>query len=71
MFGKLYLTNESKLNQNKKNDLLGNTALLKTFSKWNTTNWSYKLYNDTEVNIVAIPSDKIDKLPARYHEALL
>ena len=50
------------------NDLVRVADLKKTFSKGDTTNWSYKLYkiiNDT------IPAYKNDNLPERYNESLL
>ena len=53
------------------NDLVRTAGLKKTFSKGDTTNWSYKLYEITEIIIVTIPSYKIDNLPERYKEALL
>ena len=43
----------------------------KTFSKGDTTNWSYKLYKITELIIDTIPSYRLDNLPERYNEALL
>ena len=45
--------------------------LKKTFSKGDTTNWSYKLYKITEIINDTIPSYKIDNLQERYNEALL
>ena len=53
------------------NDLVRTADLRKTFSKGDTTNWSYKLYKITEIIIDTIPSYKIDSLPERYNEALL
>ena len=53
------------------NDLVRTADLRKTFSEGDTTNWSYKLYNFTEVGNDKIPSYKIDKLPERYNESLL
>ena len=43
----------------------------KTFSKGDTTNWSYKLYKITEIFNDTIPSYHIDNLPERYNESLL
>ena len=43
----------------------------KTFSKGDTTNWSYKLYEITEVINDTVPSYKIDKAHERHNEALL
>ena len=45
--------------------------LRKTFSKGNTTNWSYKLYKITEIINDTIPSYRIDNLKERYNESLL
>ena len=53
------------------NDLVRTADLKKTFSKSDTTNWSYKLYKITEIIKDTIPSYKIDKLPERYNESLL
>ena len=54
-----------------KNNLVRTAGLKKTFSKGDTTNWSYKLYKSTETINDTIPSYKIDNLPERYNEALL
>ena len=43
----------------------------KTFSKGDTTNWSYKLYKIIEIIIDTIPAYKIDNLKERYSESLL
>ena len=53
------------------NDLVRTADLKKTFSKSNTTNWSYKIYKITEIINDTIPSYKIDNLPERYNESLL
>ena len=53
------------------NDLVRTADLKKTFSKGDTTNWSYKLYKITEVINDTIPSYKIDNLSERYNESLL
>ena len=53
------------------NDLVRTADLKKTFSKGDTTNWSYKLYKITEIINDTIPSYKIDNLSERYNEALL
>ena len=53
------------------NDLVRTADLKKTFSKSDTTNWSYKLYKITEIIKDTIPSYHIDNLPERYNEALL
>ena len=54
-----------------KNDLVRTADLKKTFSKGDTTNWSYKLYKITEIINDTIPSYKIDNLSERYNESLL
>ena len=53
------------------NDLVRTTDLKKTFSKSDTTNWSYKLYKIKEIINDTIPSYKIDNLSERYNESLL
>ena len=53
------------------NDLVRTANLRKTFSKGDTTNWSYKIYKITEIIDDTIPSYKIDNLPERYNESLL
>ena len=54
-----------------KGDLVRKADLKKTFSKGDTTNWSYKMYKITEIINDTIPSYKIDNLKERYNEALL
>ena len=51
--------------------LVRTADLKKTFSKGDTTNWSYKLYTITEVINDTIPSYRLDNLPERYNENLL
>ena len=53
------------------NDFVRTADLKKTFSKSDTTNWSYNLYKITEIINDTIPSYHIDNLPERYNEALL
>ena len=53
------------------NDLVRVADLKRTFSKRDTTNWSYKLYKITEIINDTIPSYKINNLPERYNESLL
>ena len=53
------------------NDLVRTADLKRTFSKGDTTNWSYKLYKITEIVNDTIPSYKIDNLKERYNESLL
>ena len=52
-------------------DLVRTADLKKTFSKGDTTNWSYKLYKITEIINDTIPSYRLDNLKERYNEALL
>ena len=52
-------------------NLVRTADLKKTFSKGDTTNWSYKLYKITEIINDTIPSYKIDNLSERYNESLL
>ena len=53
------------------NDLVRVADLNRTFSKRDTTNWSYKLYKITEIINDTIPTYHIDNLPERYNESLL
>ena len=53
------------------NDIVRTADLKKTFSKGDTTNWSYKLYKKTEIFNDTIPSYRINNLPERYNESLL
>ena len=53
------------------NDLVRVADLKKTFSKGDTTHWSYKLYKITELINDTIPAYKIDNLKERYNESLL
>ena len=53
------------------NDLLRTTDLKRTFSKGDTTDWSYKWYKTTEIIIDTIPNYLIEKLIERFIEALL
>ena len=57
--------------KNEIGDLVRTADLKKTFSKGDTTNWSYKMYKITEIINDTIPSYKIDNLKERYNEALL
>ena len=52
-------------------DLVRTADLKKTFSKGDTTNWSYELYKITEIIDDTIPAYKIDNLSERYNESLL
>ena len=53
------------------NDLVKTADLKRTFSKGDTTNWSYKLYKITEIINDTIPAYKTDNFPERYNESLL
>ena len=53
------------------NNLVRTADLKKTFSKGDTTNWSYKLYKITEIDKDTIPSYHLDNLPEHYNKALL
>ena len=53
------------------NYLVRTADLKKTFSKGDTTIWSYKLYKITEIVNDTISSYKINNLPERYNESLL
>ena len=52
-------------------DLVRTAVLKKTFSKGDTTNWSYKVYKITEIINDTIPSYHINILKERYNESLL
>ena len=45
------------------NDLVRTADLTRTFSKGDTTNWSFKLYKNTEIINDTIPAHKNDNLP--------
>ena len=53
------------------NDLVRTADLKKTFSKGDTTNWSYKLYKITEIINATFPSYRLNNLKERYNESLL
>ena len=53
------------------NDLVRVAGIKKTFSKGDTTNWSYILYKITEIINYTIPSYRTDNFPERYNESLL
>ena len=57
--------------KNEIGNLVRTAEIKKTFSKGDTTNWSYKLYKVTEIIKDTIPSYHIDNLPERYNESLL
>ena len=52
-------------------DLVRTADLKKTFSKRDTTIWSYRLYKITEIINDTIPTYKIDNLKERYNGSLL
>ena len=53
------------------NDRVRVADLRKTFSKSDTTNWSYILQKITEIINDTITSYRLDNLPERYNESLL
>ena len=53
------------------NDLVRTADLKRTFSKGETTNWSYKLFKITEIINDTIPSYKINNILERYNQSLL
>ena len=53
------------------NDLVGKANLKKTFSKSDSTNWSYKLYKVTDVIDDTIQSYETNQLPQGHKETLL
>ena len=53
------------------NNLVSTADIKKTFSKSDTTNWSYRIYKITKVINDTIPRYHIDNLPERYNESLL
>ena len=60
------LNKRKKIKQKyERGDLVRTADLKKTFSKSDTTNWSYKLYKITEIIKDTIPSYKIKNLPER------
>ena len=52
------------------NDFVRVADLKKTFSKGDTTNWSFKFYKIREFNNDTIPSYRIDNLKERFNETL-
>ena len=52
-------------------DLVRETDLKETFSKGDSSNWSYNFYKTAENVIDTIPRYGIDNLPERYIKALL
>ena len=52
-------------------DFVRTTDLRKTFPREDTTSWSFKLYEITEIFHDTKPSYRIDNLQERHNEALL
>ena len=52
-------------------ELVRTADIKQVFSKGDSTNWSYKLYTNTEVIHDTIPAYRINYLPERYNENLL
>ena len=52
-------------------DLVRTADLKRTFSKVDTTNWSFKLYKITGIIDDTIPSYRLDNLPERHKQSLL
>ena len=66
------LENRMKIKANYKiGDLFATADSKWTFWIGDTTSWSYKLFEVTEIVRDTIPSYKTDQLPERYNEALL
>ena len=55
----------------KNHDLVGTIDLKKTFSKRDSTKWSYKMYKITANINDTIPSYHVDNLTERYNVAML
>ena len=53
------------------NNLVRTGELRKTYSKGDTTNWSYNMYEITKIINGTLPSYRIDNLKGRYNESLL
>ena len=69
MFTEIYKTNVKTVQPKfQLNDLVRTADLKKTFSKRDTTNWSYGLYRITEIINYTLPSYRLDSLPERYNE---
>ena len=69
---KILLVKRKKIKpKNEIGDLVITADLKKTFSKSDTTNWSYNLYKNTEIIKDTIPIYHIDNLRERYNESFL
>ena len=55
----------------KVNDLIRTANKRNIFSKFDTTNWSYNLYEITEVINDTIPAYKLENFPERHNQNLL
>ena len=55
----------------KLSQLVRTAEIKRTFSKGDSTNWSYKLYTITELIHDSIPSYRLNYLPERYNENLV
>ena len=53
------------------NDLVRVADIRRTFSKGDSTSWSYKLYEITDFNTDTITAFKIGNIPEHYNEVLL
>ena len=67
MFTKKLLDKRKKIEPKfQVNDFVRVADLKKTFSKSDTTNWSYRLYETKEIINDTIPNYTIDDLPERF-----
>ena len=71
MFTKIYWTNERKKPKFNFPAHVRAADSRRTFSKGDTTNWSFKFYKITEIIIDKKPSYRFDNLTERHNEALL
>ena len=63
---------KKKIPKYKLGDLVRTADIKKVFSKGDLTNWSNKLYTITQIiDMILIPSYRLNYLPERYNEALL
>ena len=70
MFIKIFLKKKAKP-KCKIQNLVRTTDLKRTFSKGDTINLSYNMYQTTEIVNDTIPSYRLDTLPERYYETFL
>ena len=71
MFTKSYWTEKKHENRNINFTISLEQNLRKTFSKLDTTNWSYNLYETTETVNDTIPTYKVNQTPRIYNKDLL